>query len=170
MKANCPRAETLDYRRIHIMLKREGTLVNHMKLFRLYRDEKLSVRRRGGRKRAIGTRAPMVVPMVPNQRWSLDFVFDQFTDGRRFRRPDDAALRERLRELASERRQLAIHLPKMCSFRHSSRGGHWSFRQNHSAWASRHPNGVEFTGNANARQRVVNDGRQTFFREVIDDT
>jgi len=45
------------------------------------------VRRRGGRKRAIGTRAPMLVPLGPNERWSLDFVSDQFTDGRRFRIP-----------------------------------------------------------------------------------
>jgi putative transposase len=43
------------------------------------------VRRRGGRKRAIGTRAPMTVAMTPNDRWSLDFVSDQLTDGRRFR-------------------------------------------------------------------------------------
>ena len=43
------------------------------------------MRRRGGRKRAIGTRAPMTVPMAPNDRWSLDFVSDQLTDGRRFR-------------------------------------------------------------------------------------
>jgi putative transposase len=59
--------------------------VNHKKLFRLYREEKLSVRKRGGRKRALGTRAPMLVPLLPNQRWSLDFVSDQFTDCRRFR-------------------------------------------------------------------------------------
>ncbi|TWI18763.1 putative transposase, partial [Bradyrhizobium yuanmingense] len=43
------------------------------------------MRRRGGRKRAIGTRALMTVPMAPNDRWSLDFVSDQVTDGRRFR-------------------------------------------------------------------------------------
>jgi len=43
------------------------------------------VRRRGGRKRALGTRAPMVVPQLPNDRWSLDFVSDQFIDGRRLR-------------------------------------------------------------------------------------
>ena len=73
------------YRRLHVMLKREGHVVNHKKLFRLYREEKLTVRRRGGRKRAIGTRAPMLVPMRPNERWSLDFVSDQLTDGRRFR-------------------------------------------------------------------------------------
>jgi putative transposase len=48
-------------------------------------EERLHVRRRGGRKRAIGTRAPMALPLMPNQRWSLDFVADQLTDGRRFR-------------------------------------------------------------------------------------
>ncbi|RHZ90726.1 transposase, partial [Rhodopseudomonas palustris] len=73
------------YRRLHVLLKREGYLVNHKKLFRLYREEKLTVRRRGGRKRALGTRAPMIVPVLPNDRWSLDFVSDQMTDGRRFR-------------------------------------------------------------------------------------
>lgn len=59
--------------------------MNRKKLQRLYVEEKLHVRRRGGRKRAIGTRAPMVVPDRPNARWSLDFVHDQMTDGRRFR-------------------------------------------------------------------------------------
>jgi putative transposase len=44
---------------------------------RLYREERLMVRRRGGRKRALGTRAPMLVPQWPNDRWSLDFVADQ---------------------------------------------------------------------------------------------
>jgi putative transposase len=43
------------------------------------------VRRRGGRKRAIGTRAPILLPSAPNERWSLDFVSDQLNDGRRFR-------------------------------------------------------------------------------------
>jgi len=68
-----------------VLLRREGYEVNHKKLFRLYREEKLTVRRRSGRKRAIGTRAPMLLPLGPNERWSLDFVSDQFTDGRRFR-------------------------------------------------------------------------------------
>ena len=59
--------------------------MNHKRLFRLYREERLVVRRRGGRKRALGTRPPMVVPQLPNDRWSLDFVSDQFVDGRRLR-------------------------------------------------------------------------------------
>lgn len=73
------------YRRLHILLQREGVEVNWKKLYRLYREERLTVRKRGGRKRALGTRAPMAVPQGPNQRWSLDFVSDTLTDGRRFR-------------------------------------------------------------------------------------
>jgi len=73
------------YRRLHIMLSREGIHMNLKKLRRLYKEECLQVRRRGGRKRALGTRAPMVLPLGPNQRWSLDFVSDAFDDGRRFR-------------------------------------------------------------------------------------
>ena len=85
MKAIAHERRRFGYRRIHVLLKREGVSVNHKRLFRLYREEKLSVRKRGGRKRALGTRAPMLVPLLPNQRWSLDFVSDQFTDCRRFR-------------------------------------------------------------------------------------
>lgn len=85
MKAIAHERRRFGYRRIHIMLRREGTIVNHKKLYRLYREERLYVRKRTGRKRALGTRAPMLVPMLPNQRWSLDFVSDQFTDCRRFR-------------------------------------------------------------------------------------
>jgi putative transposase len=73
------------YRRLHILLTREGIIMNHKKLRRLYREERLQVRRRGGRKRALGTRAPMTLPQGPNQRWSLDFLSDAFADGRRFR-------------------------------------------------------------------------------------
>jgi len=73
------------YRRLHILLSREGLHMNHKKLRRLYREERLQVRRRSGRKRALGTRAPMVLPQGPNQRWSLDFVSDALADGRRFR-------------------------------------------------------------------------------------
>lgn len=59
--------------------------MNHKKLRRLYREERLAVRRRGSRKRALGTRAPMTLPQGRNQRWSLDFLSDAFSDGRRFR-------------------------------------------------------------------------------------
>jgi putative transposase len=73
------------YRRLLIFLRREGFIVNHKRLFRIYREERLMVRKRSGRKRALGTRAPMAVPLVPNDRWSLDFVSDQLASGRRFR-------------------------------------------------------------------------------------
>ena len=73
------------YRRLGLLLAREGHRLNRKKLLRLYREEKLMVRRRGGRKRALGTRAPMTLPRGPNQRWSLDFLGDALTDGRRFR-------------------------------------------------------------------------------------
>ena len=73
------------YRRLHWLLGREGVVINHKKFRRLYREERLQVRRRGGRKRALGTRAPMAVPQGRNQRWSLDFVSDGFACGRRFR-------------------------------------------------------------------------------------
>ncbi len=73
------------YRRLHILLRREGIEVNHKKLYRLYKEERLTVRKRGGRKRALGTRAPMTIPQGSNQRWSLDFVSDSLVDGRLFR-------------------------------------------------------------------------------------
>lgn len=68
------------YRRLHFLLKREGMATNQKRLRRPYREEGLQVRKRGGRKRA-----PLALPSRPNERWSLDFVSDTFTDGRRFR-------------------------------------------------------------------------------------
>lgn len=73
------------YRRLHLLLRRRGFEVNHKKLFRIYREERLTVRRRGGRKRALGTRTPMAIPQEPNQRRSVDFVHDGLVDCRRFR-------------------------------------------------------------------------------------
>jgi putative transposase len=73
------------WRRLKLLLEREGIHMNHKKLRRLYAEERLQVRRRGGRKRALGTRAPMTLPQGPNQRWSMDFASDTLTDGRRFR-------------------------------------------------------------------------------------
>ncbi|WP_440977798.1 IS3 family transposase [Sphingomonas pseudosanguinis] len=73
------------YRRLHILLRRDGITINRKKTQRLYREEGLTVRRRKGRRRAVGTRAPAPVLALPNQRWSLDFVHDQLVTGRRFR-------------------------------------------------------------------------------------
>ena len=73
------------YRRLHVLLRAEGHLVNRKKTQRLYREEGLTVRKRKGRKRAIGSRAPILIEVRPNARWSVDFVHDQLSDGRRFR-------------------------------------------------------------------------------------
>ena len=85
MKALASERRRFGYRRLHILLRREGWEVNWKKLYRLYREEGLTVRKRGGRKRVIGTSAPMTIPQGPTQRWSLDFVSDALSDGRRFR-------------------------------------------------------------------------------------
>src|SRR3954447_4299893 len=85
LKALAAQRRRFGYRRLWVLLRREGHAVNKKRVYRLYRQERLMVRRRGGRKRAVGTRAPMPVPSGPNRRWSLDFVHDQMTDGRRFR-------------------------------------------------------------------------------------
>lgn len=85
MKEVASERRRFGYRRIHVMLERQGIHMNLKKLRRLYREEGLQVRKRGGRKRALGTRRPMLVPEAINERWSLDFVSDGFTDGRGFR-------------------------------------------------------------------------------------
>jgi len=85
LKALAHERRRFGYRRLLVLLRWEGFIVNHKRLFRLYREERLMVRRRGGRKRALGTRAPMLAPQSPNDRWSVDFVADQFIDGRRLR-------------------------------------------------------------------------------------
>lgn len=85
MKQVATERRRFGYRRIHVMLQRQGIVMNQKKLRRLYREENLQVRKRGGRKRALGTRRPMVLPSCANERWSLDFVSDALTDGRKFR-------------------------------------------------------------------------------------
>ena len=73
------------YRRLGILLEREDLGCNHKKLFRIYGEEDLSVKKRKGRKKATGTRGSLPVADSINQVWSLDFVSDAFSDGRRFR-------------------------------------------------------------------------------------
>jgi len=73
------------YRRLHILLRREGEPSGINRVYRLYREEGLGVRKRRARRRAVGTRAPILVEVRPNARWSLDFIHDQFAWGRRFR-------------------------------------------------------------------------------------
>jgi transposase InsO family protein len=73
------------YRRLFVLLRREGEPSGKNRIYRLYREEGLTVRRRRARRRAVGTRAPILVEAKPNARWSLDFVHDQLASGRRFR-------------------------------------------------------------------------------------
>lgn len=73
------------YKRLAVMLRREGHVHNLKKIYRIYKEECLMVKRRKGRKRAIGTRLPLPKPDSINQVWSLDFLSDVLSDGRRFR-------------------------------------------------------------------------------------
>lgn len=73
------------YRRLYIMLRDEGEPSGINRIYRLYREEGLTVRKRRARRKAIGTRTPILVEAKINARWSLDFVHDQFAKGRRFR-------------------------------------------------------------------------------------
>jgi putative transposase len=73
------------YRRLFVLLRREGEASGINRIYRLYREEGLTVRKRRARRKAVGTRAPILVEARPNARWSLDFVHDQFANGRRFR-------------------------------------------------------------------------------------
>jgi len=73
------------YRRLHILLRREGVMINCQKSQRFCQEDGLAVRRRRSRRRAVGTRAPAPALALPNQRWSRDFGHDQIPSGRRFR-------------------------------------------------------------------------------------
>lgn len=85
LKALAVERRRFGYRRLAVMLKRDGHDHNIKKIYRLYREEGLMVRRRKGRKRAMGTRVPLPKPDSLNQVWSLDFLSDALSDGRRFR-------------------------------------------------------------------------------------
>jgi len=73
------------YRRLHVLLRREGEQVNHKRVYRLYREEGLSVRRRGRKRVSRAERLPLETPTSPNQLWSLDFMQDALSWGRKFR-------------------------------------------------------------------------------------
>jgi putative transposase len=73
------------YRRLTVLLRREGRKVNAKRIYRLYREEGLQVRTKPRAKRAAHARVPLGCAVRPNQRWSMDFVSDRFADGRWFR-------------------------------------------------------------------------------------
>jgi putative transposase len=73
------------YKRIHVMLRREGWQVNHKKVYRIYREENLGVRTKRRKKLVCGQRVPLRQPDAPDQQWSMDFVMDRTEDGKPFR-------------------------------------------------------------------------------------
>jgi putative transposase len=72
------------YLMLHSLLKSEGLVVNRKHTYRLYTEESLQVRTKK-RKKLTRPRMPMEIPTATNQRWSMDFVSDQLSSGRRFR-------------------------------------------------------------------------------------
>jgi putative transposase len=73
------------YRRLHVLLQREGWAVNHKRVYRVYREAGLAVRRRKRKRAAASARVPLAAPVRPNQGWSMDFMADALGSGRRFR-------------------------------------------------------------------------------------
>lgn len=73
------------YRRLHLLLMREGWAINHKRVYRLYKQEGLSLRLKTKKKRTSEPRVPMSPPCAPMQCWSMDFVADRLADGRQIR-------------------------------------------------------------------------------------
>lgn len=70
---------------LHDILKAEGLVINHKRTGRIYREEGLSLRRKCRKKLPAVARVPIPQPERPNERWSMDFIHDQLSSGRRFR-------------------------------------------------------------------------------------
>jgi putative transposase len=110
------------YRRLHILAEREGYVVNHKRVYRLYREAGLAVRKRRKRERVAVERRPLVVPSGPNHTWSMDFVFDALANGRPLKclTVVDDCTKEAV-EIAVGRRingqGVADHLERVCRFR-----------------------------------------------------
>lgn len=73
------------YRRLHALLRREGIEINHKRVYRLYSDAGLAVRKRKKRRGVAVEREPLLLPEAPNQVWSMDFVMDALATGRRIK-------------------------------------------------------------------------------------
>jgi putative transposase len=85
MRAIAEKRKRFGSPRITVMLKRAGWKVNHKKVERIYAEEGLALRRKKGRKKYVGPRVPLPVPAKPNQQWSMDFIQDRLTNGRKIR-------------------------------------------------------------------------------------
>lgn len=128
------------YRRIHVLLKRSGEKINHKRVFRLYRELGLKVRKRGARKRSLGERKITLLVKAPNDNWSLDFVSDSLSSGRKFRilTVIDDYTRECIGlfvDSGISGRKVANYLDRLIEFRGKPSG-------------IRSDNGTEFTSNA----------------------
>jgi putative transposase len=73
------------YRRLHVLLRREGWQINHKRVYRRYREEGLAIRVKRRKKLTSASRVPPTPATRPLERWSLDFLSDSLVDGRRFR-------------------------------------------------------------------------------------
>jgi putative transposase len=73
------------YRRIQVLLRREGWSVNHKRTYRLYREQGLAVHRRKRKRIGLTGRLPRPAPKGPNENWSMDYVADGLIDGRKLR-------------------------------------------------------------------------------------
>jgi putative transposase len=73
------------YRRLQVLLRREGFSVNHKRVYRLYVEEKLGLRRKRGRRRTTAARVPLKLPVRSDEVWTMDFTQDAFASGRKFR-------------------------------------------------------------------------------------
>lgn len=85
LKALSEQRKRFGYRRLYVMLRREGFRINHKRVYRLYRQEGLSLRLRRRKKRASGLRIALPAPDGPNQRWSMDFMSDFTAERRRLK-------------------------------------------------------------------------------------
>lgn len=72
-------------KRLYVLLRREGNIVNHKRVERIYHQEGLSLRKRKKKRQTAAPRLVVPKPLKPNERWSMDFVSDQICDGRKFR-------------------------------------------------------------------------------------
>ena len=85
LQAHATARPRFGYRRLHILLAREGLLVNHKRVHRVYRAAGLQVRRRRRKRLTRAERIPLPTPSQRLERWSMDFTADTLADGRNFR-------------------------------------------------------------------------------------
>ena len=85
LQAHAAERARFGYRRLHILLERDGLVVNHKRVHRIYRMAGLQVRRRRRKRLTRAERVPLPTPSQRLERWSMDFTVDTLADGRGFR-------------------------------------------------------------------------------------